>query len=76
MSNLPPAPPEEESRDGCCPQCGSLFHSTHPKGASLTSTNLASEDEELPEGYDPSEADRLIGREGSMSLETWLGLSR
>lgn len=61
---LPPAPPEEEAADACCASCGSLFHTTDghpaPPGASLA--GLVAPPPEFPPGYDPAEADRLIGR--------------
>lgn len=52
---LPAAPPHEESKDACCPDCGSLFHLAHPLGGKRSALP------EFPPGYDPGEADRLIG---------------
>jgi hypothetical protein len=66
VADFPPAPPEEESRDACCGRCSSLFHSTsdhpdRPNGA-LTSARIGTDDD-FPPGYDPGDADRLIGRD-------------
>jgi len=66
-STLPPAPAEEEARDACCGVCSSMFHSTsdHPPTlagvASFAAVGAVTE--EFPPGYDPAEADRLIGRD-------------
>ena len=58
--DLPAAPPEEEARDGCCEQCGSLFHTTDGHGRLSAGFGPVPE---FPPGYDPAEADRLIGRD-------------
>lgn len=74
VADYPPAPPEEESRDACCgvKGCGSLFHSTaaHPRqqdGGPVRVRNLgkpmATLVDEWPEGYQPDEADKFIGRD-------------
>lgn len=67
MSTLPPDPPEEDQADPHCgvPGCGSLFHPTELHGSlnrrdEVDGRELA---DEWPPGYDPAEADRLIGRE-------------
>lgn len=48
----------EETRDACCDVCGSIWHDTddHPFAES-DATEFR-----FPPGYDPAEADRLIGR--------------
>lgn len=58
------APPEEESRDACCSRCGSMFHSTenHPVEAGVRGL-MGPATPDFPLGYDPGEADRLIGRD-------------
>lgn len=69
-TELPQAPPEEDARDACCSECGSLFHptSTHKAQDGLASLAGLSREEvmtvgdEFPPGYDSAEADRLIGR--------------
>jgi hypothetical protein len=61
MTTFPPAPPEEEARDACCEQCGSLFHTTDGHGRRTAA--IGGEVSEFPPGYDPGEADRLIGRD-------------
>ena len=59
---LPKAPPHEESKDACCPQCGSLFHTeSHHSRRGIAAT--ADVGDEFPPGYDPAEADKLLGRE-------------
>lgn len=62
-ASLPPAPPEENEVDACCPTCGSLFHSaefhTVERSGGARAAAMAGE---FPPGYDPAEADRLIGR--------------
>lgn len=65
---LPPAPANEDATDACCGVCGGLFHRTaeHAEGplrgvAALTGGDVPAE--EFPPGYDPGEADRLIGRD-------------
>lgn len=62
---LPPAPAEEEKRDACCPACGSLWHSAagHPVAAATEALVGLVAAPEFPVGYDPAEADRLIGRD-------------
>lgn len=62
----PPAPVEEDQRDAHCEQCGSLFHPTERHDILR---NLAAMGDDEPEddwaavpGYDPAEADELIGR--------------
>lgn len=67
-TDLPPAPAEEDQRDACCGVCSSMFHSTaeHPADlagvASLMGAPVVAGDD-FPPGYDPAEADRLIGRD-------------
>lgn len=55
----------EDQLDGCCDVCGSIWHATadHPPPratALLGVPELLEQD--FPKGYDPSRADRLIGR--------------
>lgn len=55
--------PDEENLDACCGICGSIWHPTDGHPGSLL--GYAAEDEppfRFPPGYDPAEADRLIGR--------------
>lgn len=66
-TNLPATPPEEDQRDACCGVCGSIWHLTteHPPTlagvAPIGGVGAAVDD--FPPGYDPAEADRLIGRD-------------
>ena len=74
-TDLPPAPAEEEQRDACCGECSSMFHSTtdHPPTlagvASLMGPPVVAGDDWRP-GYDPAEADRLIGRDPQAATST------
>lgn len=66
MPAFPPAPPEEDARDAHCGVCGSLFHSTEAHVESTGFSDRRGEALSVPEfppGYDPGEADRLIGRD-------------
>jgi hypothetical protein len=67
VSGLPAAPAEEDARDACCAECGSLFHRTgeHATPAPLEGLGVMGDTsaDEFPPGYDPAEADRLIGRD-------------
>ena len=67
MSIFPPAPPEEEGRDAHCETCGSLFHGTVDHSAIPTARawdrGMRVYQDDFPPGYDPAEADRLIGRD-------------
>lgn len=66
-TDLPPAPAEEEQRDACCGECSSMFHSTadHPPTLAGVASLMGAPagDDDFPPGYDPAEADRLIGRD-------------
>ncbi len=61
---FPPAPPEEDRREPHCDSCGSLFHATadHDGTHVLAALRGEASQDEWPIGYDPAEADRLIGR--------------
>ena len=65
--SLPPAPAHEDASDACCAECGGLFHRTEEHGPTPGRTALAALSASMaggfPPGYDPAEADRLIGRD-------------
>jgi hypothetical protein len=63
--SLPSAPANEETVDACCARCGSLWHPTdqHPQANAVMGLVGMDAAEEFPPGYDPAEADRLIGRD-------------
>ena len=61
-TSLPLAPPEEDAKDACCPTCGSLFHRASEHIGSAAKVAFLGPAAEFPPGYDPAEADRLIGR--------------
>lgn len=66
---LPDAPPEEDALDACCRICGSIWHPTADHPGSEGGVTAAAFDDPMngwPEGYDPAEADRLIGRTPSL----------
>ena len=54
---------DENALDGCCSECGSLFHSTrtHPVVEVVTALVGPTTLPEFPRGYDPGEANHLIG---------------
>lgn len=65
---FPPAPPEEDNRDACCGVCSSVWHPTENHDRDTVRVVAGMDGpigvrDEFPPGYDPGEADRLIGRE-------------
>ncbi len=60
-------PIDEDQLDACCDVCGSKWHATldHSEVQTKATTALVGVpgEAEFPLGYDPSHADRLIGRD-------------
>ena len=60
-------PTDDDFLDACCDVCASSFHASadHPVSSTTARGPEGGVERDFPPGYDPAEADRLIGRDPS-----------